>query len=755
MPFGAHPCPAKFQETMMRVFNSMPSDKVTCYMDDILIHSENVEEHLKDLETVLNLLRQHGLKLSSTKCKLFQTKIEYLGFMIGDNNGKIGYSPIDDKIKALQEAKMPETAKDVRSFCGGLQYYNHMIPRLNILLSPLHRGAAKTPFIMTNTMKSAYKEVKEALKIRVMLAFPDFTLPFKLSTDASYEGAAGILSQRHEDGTEEIIYAFSKTFDEVQTRWAIVELECLALVWSLDKMKELLLGREFVWLTDSLVLKQMIENPPKDLSRSARKISRYIDFISQFQFTARHEKGDKPETALADFFSRNPVATIHTFFRLQLTEKEWIQATSQDAQLMNATGQWLKYANKLFKENDIVYLQGKPRCKVAVPTTLVTKVLRYYHENFTIHGGISRMITLISGIFFWPQMYKDIKDFVSNCCKCAESKNLPMEAGTRRPIETPKRPFQWIQIDLVSVSKKPSDKGNRYLLTCVCCLTNFLIMEPIPSKEAIVVLDALCRIFCLAGVPEIVQSDNGKEFVSSIMQTHAKWLNIEWRFSTPYKPSTNGRIERRHADLGKILKLLDSTDNNWCEKIPFVAFEINSTIDGETTLTPFEHFHGWPARVPHVLQNIPCATNTSNFTEWSNKVDKISWEVNLRRQQARTFENIKKQRDAMKEQTAMSQQMKPQLVPGDRVMVKLPSTGKLSKKLQGPYRVIKVALGGSFTAEEENGNKIVNLPASHARRIKEISVKESASHEEPQRERRTRGAKVDYKKFFGEEGEEE
>ena len=102
----------------------------------------------------------------------------------------------------------------------------------------------------------------------------------------------------------------------------------------------------------------------------------------------------------------------------------------------------------------------------------------------------------------------------------------------------------------------------------------------------------------------------------------------------------------------------------------------------------------------------------------------------------------------------MAQKMKPQLIPGDLVMVKLPSTGKLSKKLQGPYRVTKVALGGSFTAEEENGNKIVNLPASHARRIKETSPKEITSSEEPQRERRTRGAKVDYKKFFGEEGEE-
>ena len=124
------------------------------------------------------------------------------------------------------------------------------------------------------------------------------------------------------------------------------------------------------------------------------------------------------------------------------------------------------------------------------------------------------------------------------------------------------------------------------------------------------------------------------------------------------------------------------------------------------------------------------------------------WENNLRRQQDEAFDRIRSQRDAMKEQTA-------QLVPGDLVMVKLPSTGKLSKKLQGPYRVTKVALGGSFTAIEENGTKTVNLPASHARRIKETSAKECPKHDKPQNERHTRGAKVDYKKFFGEEGEEE
>ena len=729
----------------------MPSDKVTVYLDDILVHSESLEEHLEDIQQVFKLLKDHGLKLSPEKCKLFQEKIEYLGFMVGNHNGKYGYSPLEKKINALAGTEMPTTAKEVRSFTGGLQYYNHMIENLNIMLAPLHKGAAKTPFVMTDEMKNAFLELKDKLGKQIMLAFPDFSLPFKLSTDASFKGAAGILSQHHPDGREEIIYTFSKTFDDVQTRWAIVELECLALVWCLDKMKELLLGKPFIWLTDSMVLKQMIENPSRDLSRSGRKIHRYIDFINQFQMEIRHEKGDKPETALADFFSRAPVAAIQNFFRSQLSREEWEIATAKDTALQSRSGPWQNYAKKIFEEDKIFYLEAQPRCKIAVPSTLVNKVIDYYHTSYTMHAGISRIISLITGLYVWPHMYNDIKKFINNCETCAKSKNLPLGSGYSRSIETPIRPMQWVQIDLVMVSPKPSDKGNKYVLTCICCLTNYLQMEAIPSKESIVVLKALCKIFCQTGVPEVIQSDNGKEFASVVMQNHAKWMNIEWRFSTPYKPSTNGRIERRHADLAKLMKILDCNSQNWCDELPYITFELNSTLDTSVGSTPFEQFHGWSARIPHLLRDIPTGTSSTDFNEWAHQVDRISWEAKLRSAQDKAFSNIKNQRDAHKNQFQRSQEIEAQLVPGDLVMVKLPGSGKLTKKLHGPYKVTKVSFGGSFTAEEVNGSKTVRLPASHARRIKSDS---GELGEQAETRRQTRGKQVDYSSFFREEEED-
>ena len=324
MPFGAKPSPEISQKFMKRALRDVPEEYCICYLDDILVASENWDDHLEHLKHVFQELLRHGLKLSPNKCSLAQDSLEYLGFFISriDEN-QYGYAPSPDKVTAIKNCSLPTTAKDVRAFCGSLQYYNNMIPDLNIMLSPLHKGASAKEFLMTQTMKEAFNKVQIMLSNRILLAFPNFELPFKLSTDASFAGASGVLSQVYPNGNEEIIYLFSKAFDSVQTKWAIVELECLALVWSLEKMRTLLFGRPFVWLTDSLVLKQIIENPPKDeYSRSARKLCRFIDVISEFDIELRHEKGTHEECQLADYLSRSPILTVSNLFRAQLTIDE-------------------------------------------------------------------------------------------------------------------------------------------------------------------------------------------------------------------------------------------------------------------------------------------------------------------------------------------------------------------------------------------------------------------------------------------------
>ena len=723
MPFGVNSCPGEFQNVISRSLRNVPKDYITIYLDDILIHTVGFQEHLVILEKVFRELQRHGLKLNPLKCSLAQNKLEYLGFEIGLlQNGKNGYRPLDKKIEAIRDCPEPTSPKEVRQFTGSLQFYNNLIENLNLMLTPLHRGSAKKPFVMTEEMINAFNAVKARLADEISLAFPDFTLPFTLTTDASFAGASGILTQDR-DGDREIIYTFSKAFNDVESRWAIIELELLAFVWSLEKMRTLLLGRHFTWITDSLVLKKMIEKPmTKDMSRSGRKISRFLEFINEFDFDCVHIKGDQPETQMADFLSRAPVVAIENFFRIQLTQDEWLKAVQSDEDLMQMRGPWQKYSKIAFDSEGLKFVEKQPRAKLAVPKTLQAKVIEYYHNTYTIHGGVHRVIQLITPYFIWPGMHADIRNFIAACKDCNFSKTKPPQKGVFTEIEVPKKPMEWIQIDLV-VLKSPKNRSQcQYILTAICTLTNYFLMQPLVRKTGPDIIKALGNIFCVGGVPRIIQSDNGREFKNEVVQTHSKWLNIEWRFVTPYKPSSNGRIERKHAELGKLLRLQNLDYDRIEEELPYLQIELNSAPDQITQYSPFECFHGWSPNIPHVLKNFPIGSHELSPTDLSGEIDKLSWEESLRTTQTRTFDAIREQRTIAKNQQATKQTVTTQLVPGDLVMVKEQTPSKLTNRAKGPYEVIRVNRGGTVHVKNPENDKISRLPPDLVVRYRPIKA---------------------------------
>ena len=625
MPFGVNSCPGEFQNVISRSLRKVPKEYITIYLDDILIHTVSFPEHILIMEKVFKELQLHGLKLNPLKCSLSQNKLEYLGFEIGMlEDNKYGYRPLENKIDAIRRCPEPTTAKEVRQFTGSLQFYNNLIEGLNILLTPLHRGSAKKPFIMTEEMIESFNRVKSRLADEISLSFPDFQLPFTLTTDASFAGASGILTQDR-NGQREIIYTFSKAFNDVESRWAIIELELLAFVWSLEKMRTLLLGRHFTWITDSLVLKKMIEKPlTKDMSRSGRKISRFLDFINEFDFECVHIKGDQPATQMADFLSRAPVIAIENFFRMQLTQDDWIKALNNDEELVKMTGPWKQYNKAVFEVDGLKFVERQPRAKLAVPKALQPEVIQYYHTMYTIHGGVNRVIQLITPYFIWPGMHADIRKFISACPDCNLKKAKPAQRGVFTEIEVPRKPMEWIQVDLV-VLKSPKNKSPcQYILTAICTLTGYFMMQPLTRKTGPDIIKALGKIFCVGGVPNIIQSDNGREFENSVVQTHAKWLNIEWRFVTPYKPSSNGKIERKHAELGKLLRLQNLDYDRIEEELPYLQIELNSSPDQITQLSPFECFHGWAPNIPHIIRDFPIGSHEMSPLDLDGELDKLS-----------------------------------------------------------------------------------------------------------------------------------
>lgn len=163
------------------------------YLDDVLVYSRTFDEHLQHLRLVLERFRESGLNLKPSKCHFGQKQVNYLGHVITSE----GIQPDPAKIKAVHEYPVPKTVKDVRAFMGLTNYYRKFVKGFAQIASPLHELTKKgAKFIWTEACQTAFDTLKKALTEAPILAYPDFTLPFILATDASNDALGIVLGQK-------------------------------------------------------------------------------------------------------------------------------------------------------------------------------------------------------------------------------------------------------------------------------------------------------------------------------------------------------------------------------------------------------------------------------------------------------------------------------------------------------------------------------------------------------------------------------
>ena len=141
MPFGLKNALSEFQNMMNEIFNQF-SDFIIVYIDDVLVYSSSVEQHWKHLNKFIETVKSNGLSLSTTKIKLFQTRIRFLGHYI--HQGSI--TPIQRSLEFAD--KFPDEIKDkkqLQRFLGSLNYVSDFIQDLSQLCAPLRQRLKKNP----------------------------------------------------------------------------------------------------------------------------------------------------------------------------------------------------------------------------------------------------------------------------------------------------------------------------------------------------------------------------------------------------------------------------------------------------------------------------------------------------------------------------------------------------------------------------------------------------------------------------------
>ena len=258
MPFGLTNAPATFQRLMESCMGDLYLTYCLLYLDDIVVYSSTYEEHIKRLEAVFTRLREAGLKLKTSKCKLFQKSIKYLGHVVSED----GVATDPEKIEAVKAWPVPTNASELQSLLGFVGFYRRFIPQFSKVARPLHEAIPKTsglkrrqiknmPFEWGPSQQKAFEELIELCSTTPVLAFADYTKPFILHTDASMDGLGAVLYQEQE-GKERVLAFASRRLSRAEKNYPVHKLEFLGLKWAVcEKFHDYLYGNMFEARTDN------------------------------------------------------------------------------------------------------------------------------------------------------------------------------------------------------------------------------------------------------------------------------------------------------------------------------------------------------------------------------------------------------------------------------------------------------------------------------------------------------------------------
>ena len=299
-PFGLTQAPAYFQMLVNKVLEGL--EFAFGYLDDILIYSRNMDEHLQHVRTLFERMRQADLKLTKRKCNFLKAHVQYLGHYISGQ----GLEPIPEKLKSLQQ--MPELTDltEVRKFLGFVRYYRKFIPKYSDIARPLTNLTRKDiPFEWSPTCQIAFEMLKEYLLKEPILKYPKTDQPYILYTDASKYAWAGVLTQAYNYREEEkeftihhpITYV-SGLFKGPQLNWAALTKEAYAIYMVARKLDYYLGDTETTIRSDHLPLKSfLLKNTKND------KVNNWgVELASKYTLKFEYVKGIK--NTLADTMSR-------------------------------------------------------------------------------------------------------------------------------------------------------------------------------------------------------------------------------------------------------------------------------------------------------------------------------------------------------------------------------------------------------------------------------------------------------------------
>ena len=413
--------------------------------------------------------------------------------------------------------------------------------------------------------------MKPVLTQAPVLTYPDFsaTAPsFVLQTDASAVGLGAVLEQ----GGHVIAYA-SRTLNKSESNYSVIQKECLAIIFGMKQFRHYLLGRAFTLMTDHTPLQWLSAQKMEGL------LCRWALAMQEQSFDIVYRKGT--ENTNADSLSRNPVSDSQV---VAITSLQSITDDIQRAQLNDlvikqiydtlsnlrntkpTNSMWTQPVFKrylqIWHQLSIVdgvvchtYKPGLSQHSITVPLlpdSLHTSAIYQSHNIPTSwHQGTAKTLRRLQQVAYWVGMAEAVAKYCNQCVVCQQAK-LPTPTPapmTNVPIGGP---WQMLAADILEVPI--SHHHNRYVLVVMDYFTKWAEAIPLRDQTAASISAAVIKICCSFGVPDIVHSDQGKNFESHLFHQVLSAFGIQKSRTTAYHPQGDGMVERFNCSLLQLLR---------------------------------------------------------------------------------------------------------------------------------------------------------------------------------------------------------
>ena len=275
MPFGAKMSQDVFQLWVDTILEQCPG--VIGIHDDMVIFGVDQEDHDANLISLLNICQKEGLVLNSKKLELQRERVTFFGAEYSTQ----GMHPDPKKVQGITEMTVPMDKQQLQSFLGMVTYMGTFIPNLSHHTEPLRAMLKKdNVFHWEEQQTQSFQQVKTliAKANTTPLRYYDRNLPVTVQADTSLRGLGACLIQKHKGEDQPIAFA-SKSLMDVETRYANIERELLAIVFTCQRFSTYLLGRNFIAESDHkpfemIAMKNLVNVPPR-LQRMLLELQRY------------------------------------------------------------------------------------------------------------------------------------------------------------------------------------------------------------------------------------------------------------------------------------------------------------------------------------------------------------------------------------------------------------------------------------------------------------------------------------------------